>query len=217
MLVAHQREVRFRRRLRAHDVFGALEFFVRRQRGRARRWPQQLPQRDTQAGHHHAHHRAQRARRMGIELELPPQLVGVIDAAIDEEQQEHRRGHHPHHRDQPHAAQRMREQRRAAIELRARHIQQNRQHDEITGLRSARSPSASPGSPRRSPARTHAHHAASSRCNKPRAMTIIAKPVTLPMKCDASTSVSGTCSASMSIGFAPRPASRPTRATSRRR
>ena len=43
------------------------------------------------------------------------------------------------------------------------------------------------------------HHAASSRWSKPRATTSIANPATLPMKCDASTSGSGTCSSSRSV------------------
>jgi hypothetical protein len=166
--------------------------------GRPGDWTQQLPQREAQTHERHAHHRAQAARRVGVELEHPPQLAVVRDFPIGEEQDQQAGRDDPRDRKDPRPLERLREQRGASIELPPRSEQQERQHREISAFRQG------DAFWQREHGRHHCnrnadHHAASSRCTRPRATTSIAKPATLPMKCEASTSGSGTCSSSRSV------------------
>ena len=73
----------WRRRISAARSSSAGVGLAQRRGGR----PQQLTQREHGCQQRDAHQRAQRSRRMAIELELPPQLLRVVDVAVDEESQ----------------------------------------------------------------------------------------------------------------------------------
>ena len=86
VLVAHERDAGVGGRLTPQDFGRALQLRGRRLGQRRGGRPQQLTQREHGCQQRDGHQRAQRPRRMAIELELPPQLLRVVDVAVDEEQ-----------------------------------------------------------------------------------------------------------------------------------
>ena len=117
-LVADQREVRLRAGRRRDQLLGALE--IRRTRaaragggaGRSSR-----ASANAASARPPPDERAQRARRVAVELELPPEVVGVLDVSIGEQHDEACADQHQRDAGHPARRERLREQRAAPIEV----------------------------------------------------------------------------------------------------
>src|SRR5258705_5659003 len=83
--------------------------------GGARR-PQQTRERERGEEQATARERAQRARRVALQLELPPQVVRVLDVPVREQHDVDRAEQDPGDAERPGGRERLREQRAAPVE-----------------------------------------------------------------------------------------------------
>ena len=76
------------------------------------------PQHGKDAGYHqHQHAGTQHARRVAIQCELPPELIGVLDMAMHENPEPERHHQHQHNTEHPAGIETLIQQSAATVKL----------------------------------------------------------------------------------------------------
>ena len=122
-LVSHHHEIGIGTLLPSDDGIGRLQLIVRRTSAKPGRGSEHIPQAGRKQEQQGDQSDAQRPRGLGIECELPPQVVPIRDLLVGEEEQPANRHSDAADRQQPVRGEGLRQSRGAPVELAARHCE----------------------------------------------------------------------------------------------